>query len=558
MGGKGGYDPFAEAQRVYRNVEREVTNATSSGFNAVTDAAGTVTKNISAPISQGISSFVDVAENGINTVNDAAGNLRDAYGNVISQAGKAAGNINEAVVKAGRDASRETAQSANKLARSAKKEFDAWEKYNREWAGSTVKGLEKTTSGLARGDFKRFASGALDTIDSTKKYALENFKFANKGGLDTVSEIGRGIDSKALTDIAEDVRREGNKGVDIFGPIAIDLVADWFTAGGYSTTRSGLEAMKKDGIQGLKNEEFLKDVAIQVLTKNSKVKDWAAANGIPEGALNRKTLEAIREAASGDLEKAAYAGVGVDPDAAKSLREIVTGDKSVEEAIKEILLKQASERFGIDQDVIKSAMSGNFSRAITSLAEQELSKTQKDVANLIKKAKSIGDLKKLPYQAAAEYFDMDPQILSMANKVIKDPKGTATEALASRAGINTSAIQNIRNGLSGDLRGGAMQAIGGSMGIHPLDLQLMQSLNNGDYRSLQLQALADEIGIPAQYLQMAQSELSNRILGESDELSKQNPEKQTNNLEGSGKKMSEIIGEDPENIMARYFNTNIR
>jgi enhancing lycopene biosynthesis protein 2 len=555
------------------------SGSVSAFFNnsvKVLDSAGKLVTSVAAPVSGAISSIIP------NPVKEVAGNLVDQAGNVISQAGKAG-------EKAIQDVAAETeraGESTKKLAQSANKEFNKWADVQKQFASSLGKGVEGTVGSIARGDVKGLAKSSLGTLDATKKYIIDTSKGNIKGVTDIARESGKATGNKELQNWSKNIQREYSKGADIYGPIIIDLAADYFTAGGYGLAKKSAQAVADNGWEGLVDPEVLTQAAIMAASKYAKSPDlqkYAEANKIDPKYLKYLSAENIKTAqqvAEGDAEGAIYAKAGLDPEVAKGLRKVITEGADIKEALKDVLINSLAERQGVDKQLIKSAISGDISSIAKAVASQAAGKfLPQDLGKLGKAATEL--IQKKPNQLASEYassyLGIDPAVLGMANKVVKDPRGEALKALGSYSGIDPDAVQNMRSGvsaLSGDLRGTAMQALGNSMGIHPQDLEIGQQIAGTSSRGAPFQALASSLGINPAYLQMGQdlyrgkteyvpqtlgmfddmpvSEVEDKVNEQTKEI-----EQKTNKIKSgkSGKKVADLFDSTPGLARQFFWNT---
>lgn len=543
-----------------------------SGFlnnpQTVFDYAGKVINQVASPISQ-----IPLIGNTLSSTLNAAGNLVDQFGNVISQAGDIA---EKAVQDVGAEAGR-AGKKVEKIAQSANKELHKGIGPTTEFIGNYGKGLEKTVSAVGRGDLKGIAKAQLGGLDSLKKYIIDTSKqgvrtYANYG-----MEAGKFLDSKELQESSRNVNREYEKGADTYGPAILDMVADYFTLGAYSLGKKGTEQVADEGAEGLFDEDFLKEVAIHAAatyaksnlanTKYAKYAKYAT----PEN------LKAGKRAIEGDLEGAAYEKAGIDPETAKALRKVLTDGVDIKDAMKEVLANKIAKETGFSEDFARSLISGNISSIAKAGVGEAAGKFLPD--DYAKLAKDI--VTKKPNQIVSEYagsyLGIDPAVLGMANKVIKDPKGEALRALGSYSNIIPDRIQRIRSGIgsmSGDLQASALQAAGNSMGMHPTDLEMGRQFVGNSAQGAPFKALSRTLGIDPTYLQMGQdlyrgrsdfkvptldsfedmpmAEIENAINEQTEQI-----QQKTNDIESnkSGKKVSDLFDKTPGLARQFFWNT---
>jgi hypothetical protein len=538
-----------------------------SGFlnnpQTVFDYAGKVINQVASPISQ-----IPVIGNTLSSTLNAAGNLVDQFGNVISQAGDIAGKAAQDV---GAEAGR-AGKKVEKIAQSANKELHKGIGPTTEFIGNYGKGLEKTVSAAGRGDLKGIAKAQLQGIDNLKKYIIDSTKQTVRTYGNYGMEAGKFLDSKELQESSRNINREYEKGADTYGPAILDMVADYFSAGMYSLGKKGTQQVADEGAEGLLDEDFLKDVAIHAAASYAKSKggDWAKY-ATPEN------LKAGKRVLEGDLEGAAYEKAGVDPEAAKALRKVLTEGVDIKDAMKEVLANKIATETGFSKEFARSLISGNISSIAKAGVGEAAGKFLPD--DYAKLAKNI--VTKKPNQIASEYassyLGIDPAVLGMANKVIKDPKGEALRALGSYSNIIPDRIQSIRSGIgsmSGDLQASALQAAGNSMGMHPTDLEMGRQFVGNSARGAPFQALSKSLGIDPTYLQMGQdlyrgrsdfkaptldsfedmpmAEIENAINEQTEQI-----QQKTNDIESkkSGKKVADLFDKTPGLARQFFWNT---
>ena len=538
-----------------------------SGFvsnpQRVFDYAGKVINQVASPISQ-----IPVIGNTLSSTLNAAGNLVDQFGNVISQAGDF---VEKAAQDVGAEAGR-AGKKAEKLAQSANKELHKGIGPTTEFIGNYGKGLEKSVSSLARGDLKGYAKAQLEGLDAGKKYLIDTTKQVVRQYTDLGRETGQFTGYKDLENASKNINREYEKGADTYLPTIIDMVADYYTGGMYSLAKKGYSQVGDEGAEGLFDEDFLKEVAIQAASSyaQSKGGDWAKY-ATPEN------IKAGKKAIEGDLEGAAYAKAGIDPEAAKALRKVLTEGADIKDAMKEVLANKIATETGFSKEFARSLISGNISSIAKAGVGEAAGKFLPD--DYAKLAKDI--VTKKPNQIVSEYagsyLGIDPAVLGMANKVIKDPKGEALRALGSYSNIIPDRIQSIRSGIgsmSGDLQASALQAAGNSMGMHPTDLEMGRQFVGNSARGAPFQALSKTLGIDPTYLQMGQDLYRGRadfkaptldsfedmpmaeIEDAINEQTKQIQQK-TNDIESkkSGKKVADLFDKTPGLARQFFWNT---
>jgi hypothetical protein len=161
--------------------------------------------------------------------------------------------------------------------------------------GGLSGGLQ-TLGSLAKGDVKGAAGGLLKLGEVGTKGILDSVKASGNLSTGLLSNVGSAVGSKDITKTAENIKREGGKGVDQYGGMAVDIGANALTGGTYGAAKTALQGLQEGGLKSVVNPKNLKDLAV----------DFAASKvGVDPDA-----LKAAQAAAKGDLKGAALQAMG--------------------------------------------------------------------------------------------------------------------------------------------------------------------------------------------------------------------------------------------------------
>lgn len=471
--------------KIVEDAANTVFGGAASGVSALGKAAGI--SNVTTPISGAITSL---ANNSLNTINKG-------INDVGATLEKGAGDVANTLKKAGGDASR----YANEVA----KEGSKFSNIATAPLKFQTNAILDTMKSLSKGDLKGTAGNILKYVDSAKQGNIDTFKYVTDKVTDPSRELARATKWKELQDINKNISREVKKGADTYGPLIQDVALDIASDGAYSSIRKTLEAIEKDGINGVLNDKFLKDAAI----------DAAATYIGAKYKIKPQYLKAAVRASDGDLEGAAAQSFNVNPEYVKLAKDLAEGNK---QKILDTLGKLYGGQFSIPPEITGLATATLAGRNpkiesflknyATSAAESYIPKGLDN--SFVKKMKSTLGSKTIA-DVAGNYYGIDPSIIKSAGKFITNPKGEAISALSNYSGVNPNQIQNIRSALSGDLKGTAMQSLASRIGIPSSELGIYSNLGGEDFRSLPFQALADQLGVDPSSLKIARDLYRGRL-----------------------------------------------
>ena len=195
--------------------------------------------------------------------------------------GKALGNVVREVKKAAEPVTQAVKSTAN---------------VSKDLAKGGLSGGLKTLGSLAQGDVKGAAGGLLGLGQTATKGILDSAK--TMGGLQTslLSKVGSAVGSEDIKKAASNINREGNKGIDQYGSMAVDVGANALTGGAYGAAKTALQGLQEGGLKGVVNPKNIK----------SMVMDYAAS----QAGIDPNALKSAQAAAKGDLKGAALQSMG--------------------------------------------------------------------------------------------------------------------------------------------------------------------------------------------------------------------------------------------------------
>jgi LysM repeat protein/ElaB/YqjD/DUF883 family membrane-anchored ribosome-binding protein len=308
-------------------------------------------------------------------------------------------------------------------------------------AGKGTEGLVSHAAGigesLAKGDIKGVGKEALAGLQSGKD-VLKGLSSANLGlttGL--AGAAGQALGSNEISKAAENINREGGKGINTYGDAAIDTAANVGTGGTYGLAKAATQGLADKGLGSLVDSKALTQMATSA----------AAA----EAGISPQQLQMAQNIASGDKGKMlqSIAGAaGVDPNIANQTQSLLKGD------LKNSITNLAGKQLGVgdtQMSIAKDLVSGKSpqeiamekGRAIASdtagayandIANQALDKS--GIKNIQKAAESTYKIAKGDsLNAIAKKMGVDPKALAAANN-IKDPNKIS-------AGMNLKIPKNL-------------------------------------------------------------------------------------------------------------------
>ena len=127
--------------------------------------------------------------------------------------------------------------------------------------GGLSGGLQ-TLGSLAKGDVKGAAGGLLKLGEVGTKGILDSVKASGNLSTGLLSNVGSAVGSKDITKTAENIKREGDKGVDQYGGMAVDIGANALTGGTYGAAKTALQGLQEGGLKGVVNPKNIKSMVM--------------------------------------------------------------------------------------------------------------------------------------------------------------------------------------------------------------------------------------------------------------------------------------------------------
>jgi hypothetical protein len=272
---------------------------------------------------------------------------------------------------------------------------------------TVAKGALKSTGDIAssalKGDIKGLASGALGAVDTLKEAGKQVVGGQLGVGSALLGDIGSATGSKDIKNVAKNVEREGQKGIEQYGDIAMDIGANVATGGGYGTAKAATQSLASGGLKGILSGEGLKEAALSKLGSMS--------------GFDPKQLQMGLSAITGDragLVSGLASQAGAGEDVASATGQLASGKKA-----KDIAMQQALKKGrGIASDV-----------AGAKAKDIGLDKLQKELQG---KFKSI-NVKNLPGAANVEKIN---QAVSAGQKSLISSGKKTLKQIAQEQGID--------------------------------------------------------------------------------------------------------------------------
>ena len=285
--------------------------------------------------------------------------------------------------------------------------------------GGLSGGLQ-TLGSLAKGDVKGAAGGLLKLGEVGTKGILDSVKASGNLSTGLLSNVGSAVGSKDITKTAENIKREGDKGVDQYGGMAVDIGANALTGGTYGAAKTALQGLQEGGLKGVVNPKNIK----------SMVMDYAAS----QAGVDPDALKAAQAAAKGDLKGAALQAMGSPAinkqslDMAKAalkggdLKDILKSPEMKSALASGVGAAAGAYGVKVDPELLKAGVgvslgeSAKGEAAKFGAAKAGLSKTQADMAANLAKGQS---LKEAGMDYGLKESGMDQEMQGVAKQAIK-------------------------------------------------------------------------------------------------------------------------------------------
>ena len=244
---------------------------------------------------------------------------------------------------------------------------------------TVAKGAIKSTGDIAssalKGDIKGLAGGALGAVDVIKEAGKQALSGQLGVGSALLGDIGSAVGSKDIKTVAKNVEREGKKGIEQYGDIAMDVGANVATGGGYGTAKAATQSLASSGLKGLLSGKGLQEAALGAASSYAGV--------------DPNMLKAGLSAVQGDLKGAALSQLGslsgFDPKQLQTGLSAITGDKAG-------LVSSLASQAGAGEDLASAAGQLASGKKVEDIAMRQALKKGRGIASDVvgAKAKDLG------------------------------------------------------------------------------------------------------------------------------------------------------------------------
>lgn len=318
---------------------------------------------------------------------------------------------------------------------------------------TVAKGAIKSTGDIAssalKGDIKGVAGGALGAVDTLKEAGKQAATGQLGLGTGALGMLGGLTGSKDISKLAGNISREGQKGINEYGDVAMDIGANVATSGGYGAAKTATQGLASEGLKGLISGKGLQEAALQAAGSYA---------GVDPNML--KTAEMGLKAAQGDLKGAALQGLGsyggFDPNKLQLGISALTGDKAglvsglasqagagkdLAGAAGQLASGKKAEEIAMQQ-ALKMGRGIASDKASAYAKDLGLDQMQKDLQN---KFKSI-NVKNLPGAANVEKIN---QVVSAGQKSLISTGKKTLAQIAQEQGIDPKELLKMNPQLKG-------------------------------------------------------------------------------------------------------------
>jgi LysM repeat protein len=310
------------------------------------------------------------------------------------------------------------------------------------------KGTEQIISSAARGDVKGLAKAGLNVVEGAKDVVQQTGSAGLTTALAPTGAIAGAVGIKPLEQITENIEREGQKGIDKYGDVAIDIGANIATGGTYGAAKGITAGLAEGGLGSLVSPEMITKYGVD-----------AAASYY---GVDPTMLQAGLAATKGDLKAAALQGMGsyagFSPEQLNMATSLAEGD----------ITEAGALAAGLDPNLIKDVTSGKFQNALTS--------------GLTTGASMMGG------QLASE-AGIDVDTIKEAEKIAKsalsgDLKAKALQQLSGAAGLSPEQTSILQAATSGNLKDELTNQAGQAAGLTNEQIQVGRTIASGDTKGL--------------------------------------------------------------------------
>ena len=417
--------------------------------------------------------------------------------------GKVASNVVKATGKAGEDLGRGVSKGATTAYKTIGDTGSGIVKSVGKGVEGVVANQNDALAAMLKGDFKGMAGESLASLQSVKDMAKGLSKANANLYTGALKSVGDTTGSREISQTAENIKREGDKGVDKYGDAAIDVGANIATGGTYGLAKQAAQGLSTGGLGGMLSGRGLQDMAAGAIGSYAgvdpnmlkmglsaaqgdlkgaalqglgsfaglspdqmKMATTAASaltgdkKGIASGLASQfgagdsvaNTIGSVAGGSKNDIASALGSQLGLDPKMSSILGAVAGGD------LKGAALSKLAGATGIPDDILKQVSTGKFdvgelaknANLTASLGDTAKSYLPGSVSNMIDGAKSAG---RVVESANAYKDDIQNQALDRAGvsrdqvKAIQDVQGAAESAYKVAKGDTLSAIAK-RQGVS--------------------------------------------------------------------------------------------------------------
>jgi LysM repeat protein len=290
-----------------------------------------------------------------------------------------------------------------------------------------ISSVGKTASSVAKGDLKGAAAGVSGLAQAGKDFTKDIGSANLRNITGAFGTLGAATGLSPLEDLAYNVNREGQSGIDQYGDAAIDMAANIGTGGTYGMAQQGINAMAQGGIGGLINPEYIKQGLMS----------YAAS----QAGIDPNMLGSVQQLASGDLRGAALQQLGsfggFDPQQLRTGISALTGDE-------EGLASGLASQFGANDMV--SGMVGQFAggRGAREVVSDQAGAYAEDEVNqaLDRAGVSRGGVRQLQ-EGVASARQLPTNIIKQAQGQYQIARGDTFNAIANRMGVSPEELRRL-------------------------------------------------------------------------------------------------------------------
>jgi LysM repeat protein len=290
-----------------------------------------------------------------------------------------------------------------------------------------ISSVGKTASSVAKGDLKGAAAGVSGLAQAGKDFTKDIGSANLRNITGAFGTLGAATGLSPLEDLAYNVNREGQSGIDQYGDAAIDMAANIGTGGAYGMAQQGINAMAQGGIGGLIDPEYIKQGLMS----------YAAS----QAGIDPNMLGSAQQLASGDLRGAALQQLGsfggFNPQQLRTGISALTGDE-------EGLASGLASQFGANDRV--SGMVGQFAGgrgAREVVSDQAGAYAEDEVNQALDRAGVSRDRVRQLQEGVANARQLPTNIIKQAQGQYQIARGDTFNAIANRMGVSPEELRRL-------------------------------------------------------------------------------------------------------------------